>query len=288
MVARKRNITRRKAKTVRRPRVRASGMDVGALNYRKLLLDPCNANLVGPAYEGAHSGNYRRLRRIITIPSAEVEAVYQFQLGSNNLMRGGHSAGNSGQNITFTTEKLWTLESDQEIRCIAGCVKVRFIGAESARAGTVGLSTGQPMGDRAWSAATFLTLCPVINRVGEVNHEVRFVPYTPDQLFAATGAAFNAAQSTLNVCFTGLPAGTLQLEVTAVYEFDYLVGGVISSVPPASSNTLSQVLRSLGSVSQWAFGHVVVPTLKAAKHAAMQTLASSAAAAAEHMAVLAL
>lgn len=298
--------TIKRAATKKAARIRVSAgtdslLDRGALAHRQLLLDPCNAPLSGPCYGGAHSGIYRRMRRIVNIPATQVEGVYFFQLGSNTMIAGGHIAANAGTSITIASEVLFTetFNNLDNMRPIAGCVKVRYTGNESARQGVIGLATGSSFYSFNGSVGPVdgpLAFCPVNNRVGEVVHEVKFVPGEGDQQFShvsnnaggVTTIRNRDDKSEMAVVFRGIPAGSLQLEVTMVYEADYLAGGVWNSVPPASKTTLSQLLRSLGAVSSWAFSHVVAPTIRSAGYAAMNTLASGAMQAAERMSVLAL
>lgn len=280
-------------------RMANDGLDQAARNYRNLLLDPCNAPMCQPTYAGSSFGNYRRFRRIITT-TTEVNGVYVFQLGTNTWC----SAANASASVDLTLSAAKELFEDHygstdDIRCVAGCVKVRYTGAESSRAGVVGLITGSTFcgPGRATGNTAFLQgYAPVINRLGEVQHEAKFVPNTGDQ--ELTRATHNVAavvqpfwddsKSTIAIVYSGIPAGTLQIEITGILEAESFAYGVSSSIAPASRNTLNHVLSSLGSVSQWAFGHVVAPVLRATAGAAMNTISSSAAAYSSNMRLLTL
>lgn len=285
-----------------------AGIDEGARRFRQMLLDPCNSPMCAPTYTGGHSGNYRRIRRIFNIGATEVEGIYVFQLGTNMMLLGGHSAPNAGTNITLTNDALFYANgavgidsAGTEIRALAGCVKVRYTGAESARAGVIGMATGQVMGmpGAIVGADNYVSFSPVVGRVGESLHEAKFVPLAGDEEFAEPRVSGGSStwlknKSCIAVAFRGVPAGSIQFEITAVLELDSSntgsnsAGFVASSIAPSSSNTLSQVLRSLGPVSNWAFNHVVVPTIRGVASGVARTMANSAPFASAGMAMLTL
>lgn len=296
-VKRKAAASRPQART-RRPRaIRVAGMDAGARAHRSLLLDPCNAPLSAPVYAGLGSGQYRRSRRVIAAEGASVEGCYVFQLGTNTFWNASHVSGTAGTNYTFSGQKeiITGLSPNNNIRVIAGCVKVRYIGAESSRAGTIGLLACPgpyyaPFGTS--NAQDDITYCPVVNRTGEVQHEVKFVPNSADEQFAlptvsGTQIANTADHSSLMITYRATPATTIQLEVTVVYEVE-ASNNVINSCLPPSGMTLNQVLRSLGPVAQWAYGHVVAPTIRSMAGRASGTVFSTAAAASRAIAALAI
>nr|APG76455.1 hypothetical protein 2 [Hubei noda-like virus 20] len=265
------------------------GLDSGALAFRNLLLDPCNAPLVGPAYDGIHSGNYRRFRRLYTIPVAEVETVFIFQPGTNTIWQGGHSTASQGNNITFTSQPAFAgslvFDGDAEVRCLAACAKVRYTGSEMNRAGVVGLATGSFWSNTnaGVSASSAQTQCPIVARMGESMHEVKFCPLAGDQdktpashSSGATTINISSAKGCIMVTLRGVPAGTVQIELTAALEIDAPIGGgVTNAVEPSSATPLNTVLRSLGPVTNWAFHHIAVPALKSVTSGVTRTLANS-------------
>lgn len=279
-------------------------LDVGALQYRRLLTDPCNAPMVGPAYGGVHTGIYRRCRRIYTIPASEVETIFVWQPGTNCIWQGGHSSANAGSSITLNAQAAFGgswFTSLTEARALAACIKVRYTGAESTRSGVVGLTTGgyyYDVGSTTGTAIEAQTQCPVNARLGETLHEVKFVPGAGDEMFSAQTVANGGAVVTARdkacilVSLKGVPAGSVQLELTAVLEFD--AGGdtgsygALTTIAPASGNTLSQVLRTLGPVSSWAFSNVIVPTIRSAATGVTRTIANTANFASTGMRMLAL
>lgn len=259
-----------------------SSLDAAGLAHARMLADPCNALMAPPCYSGMGTGEYRRFRRIINVPLA-VEGSYSFVPGGNFFLAATHIAGNAGTDYTFNGYELFPstqLDAKTESRCIAACVKIRYTGAESERKGVIGLRTSPfcyNYGAEVSKNDTQLTGCPLLNRVGEVQHEVKFVPGTGDELFTGN---FGGPIGPLNThgsfgfTFSDVPTLTLQIEVTAIIEIEARESMVVNSVAPTSRNTVNNVLSALGPPARWAYGHVVAPTIRAAAGAAMQTIAS--------------
>lgn len=287
----------------RRPgQLRVAGMDAGAALHRNLLLDPCNATLGPPVYAGLGTGQYRRYRTYIVAEGSSVEGCYVFQLGTNSFWKASHVSGTAGSAYTFNAgDALFTsnVSATLQLRCIAGCVKVRYVGAESSRAGVIGLlaAPSQMMGpSQTSSAGADLTRCPVVHRVGEVQHEVKFVPNCSDELFVTPSIqgvqlGITNGNSSLMVVYRGTPAQTIQFEVTAVYEMEEAGSSgntVITSVMPSSSVTLNQLLRGLGPVANWAYSNMVAPTIRSLAGKANSTFISNVAAVSRAVAAIAI
>lgn len=255
--------------------VPSMGLDAAALAWRRLLIDPCGATMVPPCYSGSGTGNYLRLRHFGQIGGSDTQGIVVYQPSRNVTYAWGSA---SGSNVTFSSvfpifQNPSVTGTTTQIRCLSACMKVRYLGPESARAGTIhlltgpqyqgpGIVTGQPL-------STFLHSFPVANRLGEVVHEVKFVPLPGDEQFQSfPGTSANGDCGCLAFAYSGIPAGTIQVEVTAVYEYEFTGStndGVISStIPPASGNTLNQVLRTLGPATNWAYSHVAAPVIRAA------------------------
>lgn len=245
-------------------------LDQAALAHRRLLLDPCNADLTIPVYPGLGTGQYRRYRTLLASEGASVEGCYIFQLGTNTTWRGSHIAATAGADYIFNAAgNIFAATSlsgsGVETRCLAGCVKVRYVGAESARQGTIGMAvlsapTVGPFGTSR--AITDTQRCPFVTRFGEVMHEVKFVPTQADEEFKQVGT-FTSSNSVIVIAYRGIPASSLQFEITGCYEINSAEVDVgSSSIVPKSTNTLNHVLQSLGPISQWAYSHVVAPTIR--------------------------
>lgn len=258
-----------------------SMLDAAALAHARMLADPCNATMGPPCYSGMGTGEYRRFRRILNIPAA-VEGTYSFIPGANSFVAGTHTINNAGQAYAFQSFALFPTDqlAGVESRCIAACIKVRYTGTESERKGVVGLKSNpfvSSLDGQLVTAADELTTCPLINRVGEVQHEVKFVPGTGDELFTGNFGGFVASYNTLGsvgFTFADVQTLTLQVEITAIIELEPKTSMVVNSVPTPSRNTLNNVLSALGPPTRWAYGHVVAPTIRAVAGAAMQTISS--------------
>lgn len=260
----------------------ASGLDSGAAAYARMLLDPCNAPMLPPTFSGMGTGQYRRFRTVFTIPTS-VEGTFQFSPGINIKTVATHVLANQGTNYTFNNSALFSnaeLDGTVESRCLAACVKVRYIGPESARAGVIGMRTSPFAyleGAQVSSNAVQMSECAVLNRIGEVLHEVKFVPGVGDEVFTNNqGGIINLPRAIGSFGFTyqGVPDSSLQVEVTAIIELETRSSNVPNVVPPSSRNTTNQVLGALGPPIRWAFSHVVAPTIRAAAGVAMNTSTS--------------
>lgn len=259
-----------------------SSLDAAGLAHARMLADPCNALMSPPCYSGMGTGDYRRFRRILNVPLA-VEGTYSFVPGANAFFVGTHISANAGTPYTMNGYQLFETELlaiGVESRCIAACVKVRYTGTESERKGVVGLRTNpfnSVTNAQVTSNDSQLTACPLLNRVGEVQHEVKFVPGTADELFTGNWGAPISVLNTMGsfgFTFSDVPTLTMQIEVTAIIELEPRENMVINSVAPTSRNTTNNVLAALGPPAKWAYGHIVAPTIRAVAGAAMQTVSS--------------
>lgn len=275
----KRNGKKKKQQPQRRRRARrgvGTMLDLAAARWLQLLRDPCNAPLVAPCYAGFGTGNYARLKNTYNLGS--VDGAWWFQPGTNYYWTGTTTTP-GGSLLIAPAQPIWPagtiLDNVRQVRCIAACVKVRYVGPEADRKGVVSLSVGPPLfspGDTTL-AAQAQNGCPMVARLGEVSHEVKWVPSAADEEFhPAAGAAVQPRSSCMNVVYAGVPASSLQLEITACYELEGNASGgapVTATMPP-SSNTTNQVLQTLGDVASWAFTDVAAPVLKAAVHGGVQ------------------
>lgn len=271
-----------------------SRLDAGALAYRQLLVDPCNARFVSPAFSGLGSGNFVRRRVIIAAEGSSVEGTYVFQLGTGTYLKGSHVSGTAGTPYTLNGVQMWASGSNNS-RCVAGCVKVRYTGPESSRSGLISSLAAPSLLYNAGFQTTAVdaaALCPFTHRTGEVAHEVKFVPNDADEEFSLPGTT-TPEKSSIAFTYRGVPAQTIIFEVTAVLEIEAQVsleGGasVINSVVPSTGNTLNQVLRSLGPITNWAYSNMVVPTIRATASRIAATALNTTAAASYGMAALTL
>jgi len=107
-----------------------------------------------------------------------------------------------------------------------------------------------------------------------VLHEVKFVPGAGDELFTPNAGTSIPTQRTLGsfgVSYSTVQPGSLQFEITAILEIETGASTLSGVVAPASKNTVNHVLQALGAPINWAYNHLVAPTIKSVASAAMQT-----------------
>lgn len=259
-----------------------AALDAHATAWTRLLKDPCGAPLVPSCYTGIGTGLYLRCRRSFSIGSTDTAGVFCAQLGTNTVYSFGTSTGAvitmSGGIQCFIDTGNPALTDRSEFRCIGGCMRVRYIGAESSRAGTIGLLTGPPvlfpLEAAGINVPTFNSNLPVVMRTGEVMHEVLFSPLARDEQFqSAPGsgpATFSQDKCTFTMSYLGVPGGSLTIEVTGIYEYEggISTGLLKNAVPAPSVNTMNRVLLLLGPTLDWAYGMNSTPVIKAVAGAA--------------------
>lgn len=259
-----------------------NGLDVGGIKHARMLLDPCNAEMTMSTYAGMGTGQFRRVRKILEIAPTVTEGTYSFTPGTNVFRYWATATpGAAGALIPVSLFSVAELTTQTDTRCIAACVKVRYIGPESNRSGVVALRTAPfsyHVDGETVLASEEISKCQVSNRTGEVLHEVRFVPGIGDETFTPhTSTNFlTRTCGTFGLAFVNVPPGSLQFEVTAILEVEPTSGYVMGIVPPPSRNTTNHVLSALGAPISWAFNHLVVPTIKSVLTPAMQTGISGA------------
>lgn len=274
----------RKSKGANKVQRISNGLDAGAAAYARMLVDPCNAPMLPSTYSGMGTGQYRRFRSVFTVP-ASVEGTYMFTPSANMQTVATHVAANAGTNYTFNNALLFAsgdLDATVELRCLAACVKVRYIGPEQDRAGIIATRTSPfayVQGSQVTLNSIMVSESAVINRLGEVQHEVKFVPGLGDEQFNPGFGGASASDlrrlGAFGFSYQGIPNASLQVEVTAIMEIETRNSMVPNVIPPSSRNTTNQVLAALGPPAKWAFGHIVAPTIRATAGLAMNSLTSS-------------
>jgi hypothetical protein len=210
-------------RVVRRTRRRGpvySSLDLKAQQYRALLLDPCNGNLVPPTAIGPSSGLLFRQRKLINLTDAtwsvnatgscakNFAVVYRPSVGEVRVMVGHNEASASpgtGGIYSVSLED-GVLDSARAYRAVAGCVKFIPTGPIGSRAGTVSMAyvpdSLQMPGTGATTAtnvinyvSSYLQLCQhtVSNASGPELPEVRWIPSDPADLeFRDKSVTYNA------------------------------------------------------------------------------------------------
>jgi hypothetical protein len=125
----------RVAKRQARPRRRFRGGQMGmgdAAGYRRLLVDPCNAELVKSPYYGSMGGVVQRAVGLAQNAALYTAYAYHPAYGYFTL-----SAPDSVTPASFTYVASTGPQGGFVCRGIAGCVEAAFIAAESTRQGSV-------------------------------------------------------------------------------------------------------------------------------------------------------
>jgi len=128
---------------------------------------------------------------------------------------------------------------------------------------------------------------PTVYRLGDVPHEVRWLPAESDTLWMDNNSSYIAMQgvapegNSVSYAYYGVPKGTVYLELTSVWEVvpGDLAGSSQVQVmrAPPSKNKLNDVLQAIGNITEWATSP---PTLSRIGRAArnMYSVAASVAA----------
>lgn len=297
--------TNKKSQPARRRRVRPRSFPVGLSSvldskgqkYRSLLLDPCGADLT-PAVGGlgATFVSRQRIFTTLTVPGYSSQPAaytskghFQFFLqpaAGRILFAGSNSASTS---VTFSQfgldTGLLTTATASGYRIIAACAKFISTSNGMTRAGAV--HTGY-IPELRENGASFLDRKSLATRSainGSEEHEVSWVPASPHELdmreiqdTTTEGSASFILLDDVDVSVGAVStSGTVNgyIETTYVFEWTPIAASQMPSTPsPASSNSLSQVLSTMGDK----IGHLLVDpqARKRALQAAMgmgQTLA---------------
>lgn len=115
---------------------------------------------------------------------------------------------------------------------------------------------------------------PTLHRVGEVEHEVRWLPSEADMLFGnitnttndGSGGVAVDGGTNISMAFFGVPPGSCYWEVTAVWEVipaevlsTNVKGAMVQTMRVAPSrNKLNDVLQAIGDLTAWATSPKVV------------------------------
>lgn len=237
-------------------------MDEGARKHIRLLLDPCNAPLVRPAYEASAGGLLVRYRRVINVGTEVGKTAFAVGfLPHENVYHIISEASDTTINTWSNAEVFTGLDqvaggSTLSFRCVAACIKGLVLASELNRAGVV--CAGSVESDtviptnsaQTTSVATIQGILPFSTRAPEKSIEVLWTPSENSAFYRASDVTPSLFAGTHdNACVltaSGLPAATgMRLEFTAVYELRPANSSNVVAVvePPPSSNTWNQILR---------------------------------------------
>lgn len=259
-------------------------LDDASRKHVAMLLDPCNATLAVPAYEGPGGGYLVRLRRTVVVGNSpnETAGVLAFYPGVNMHFANGAVAPTTGFNPTENQTFAFlngssTTNTNPSFRCVAGCITFRVNASELNRAGivTAGLIPSQYYADAlgglgSINTADVMSGVQNVMRAPEGNVEVKWLPTQIDQEFqvVVNGTVLDSLGRARNGCivaFTGFPGGSgITAELTAIYEVvPYAAQGfVATNTGPASRTPFVQTLRAAWDAMR--HNPVVVQGLRAA------------------------
>lgn len=249
----------------------ASRVNKAIIDYRRLLDDPCGAPMVNGPYTGIGSGYLARTKQMI-FPSGSTGAVdFVVTIAPNTGTAGvatwGYSTtpgGNLGTASSNLAPDFLRSNTVGYYRCIASCAKIMYSGSEMNRAGFIGtnLATGQifTTGELiTGSAESFMARCARRVRLGDEAHEVRWLPSVGDDTFVShaepmTGTSITT-DSVMTVVGTSVPAGSVSIELTCVWEWIpnmSLSGGMVADTKTPAPFTLNTVLSTIADAARWA------------------------------------
>lgn len=236
-----------------------------AMDYRSLVLDPCNGPLIGPVGAGVGTGLFARYKKIIT-PTIDAdtntfEAVAQID-PLNHVIKVGVAATPSA---TFTVTDYSTDVGilapavAQGYRIIASCIKWVPTGSLLYRKGIVrSIASPEGVGVASGNMDNISTLASHSAFNGSEDHEVVYFPSEHDLPFlnpadvinTQSGTTIAVAVSGIDCTYAGLPSGTTAasgyFEVTWVAEWMPARGTNMSTAPlPPTSVTLAQLYDTI-------------------------------------------
>lgn len=279
-IEKKRNTAKKKAggsrsapvRPVAPPRSSAPPLDAHAKAWVRLLADPCNAPMVSPCYNSTGSGYFVRIRNILDIPSTAVDYVLDICPGNGAYQLGAWSwadsaGGSLGNASGIGMGSFFNSGFVGRARCVAGCVKVLYTGTELNRAGTAGFALQQGptliAGEAvSGNSSSWLATVPHTERIGQREMEYRWVPGPGDDNFRVAHAGSEEKPtnesngSSIQLVLAGMTPGTVRVTWVSVWEWqpeqEVNTGIVSINKPPASNNSLNQVLKAIGDIGKFA------------------------------------
>nr|WPR18308.1 MAG: hypothetical protein [Chemarfal virus 166] len=212
-------------------------LDQKAIDYARLLSDPCNSALVNPVYPGGDAGFLFRAESFIGIGggAGETSGVLHWTPGYVNfsgteLIGFGAANGSTASTVSVQTGvpgKSFLQSQSRAARCIGACMKITYAGAESARSGRIHYGhTSSGMLDAGTTNAVDSIAQTLMHygRTPAETVELIWYPGIGDFEFndpgEPAGTLLRDRKSALTVAFAGLPAGVgVTVHLTAIYEW---------------------------------------------------------------------
>jgi hypothetical protein len=249
-------------------------LDFAALEYARLLSDPCNAKLVNGIAMGSNGTLVVRLEADqILFSDTSTCGSYFWPCSFNTAFTFSTATDGTGavfaENSVTAPGQSFIAANASSARCIAACAQVMFPGTELNRSGVVGLGVvpasavtnalPAARGGQGSSTTTQFTrqLCQMTERMPDTMSEIIWRPGQSDgdliDYVALNQAAGETAQefsghNGILISIAGIPPLTgVRIRTVGIFEYTPKLGiGNIATVETSSSsNTLNDVLRFL-------------------------------------------
>lgn len=266
---------------LRLPQQIVARLDKQAIDYARLLADPCNAPLSHPVYVGSEGGYLLRSSTYLTLGmNAGTTTAGGFFWIPGKLDCDGtvNKSMCYMETVNSATGGTWTASPQAQtpaaaflatnaasVRIVAACISFTWAGTELNRQGLVGygiVSGASILPAVVSSADSTLPLMQVSTRVPSEMVEFNFRPGNADQDFSSTNYISDPSNNDLSrsqafqIAYKNLPAnyGGIHLKLTAVYE--YIPAAAFGVSNPAmsrntSNNTFDQVVNYLDNTGAW-------------------------------------
>lgn len=261
------------------PNVRMSNsgsLDADAKKHANLLLNPCNAPLCHPIYDGADGGILFRSETdfIYANGATDTCGVLFWAPGGTGVLAGNatnlYGFTNTLGNLTATPAALndqfcpggvYLAANAAASTCVAACMQIYWPGTENNRQGyiaygnvparTINVTTPT-------SADQFSQVLMHAERTPNTKIEIRWRPGAGDQVTtdpaAATPDSEYAKRNGIGFSVRGLPTATgLRIRLVAVYQYEPKAGlGIVNSNARAmSNNSFDHVINFLDRMGDW-------------------------------------
>lgn len=277
---------------------RRVGLDGPALQYARLLQDPCSAPLTHPIYGGGESGILTRFESdfIMLVGATDTAGLLAWTPGGigttgalpSHLFFAGATSTSAAATVAATTSNVFApglvflAANSNAARCVSACMQIYWPGSEANRQGIV--ATGVTSGNAIQLGASVTVdgvsnMLTVFERMPTDYAEIKWKPADGDQITIPPGtntaAAELARKNSLVMCIKGIPVSTgVRVRLVAVYEWQPILSdGITNPVTndSPSSNSLEQVLAYLSSVNpNWLYKSAGVAMRMAGAIAAVQ------------------
>lgn len=263
---------------------RGVALDAAAIQWAKLLVDPCNSNLVHGCYPTGVGGTIlMRVEndQIIANGATEVATFGGWVPGyglacMNSTPQTSDTLGSLvTPTILLGPADAYLKTNANSVRCVAACMQISYPGSELNRAGVVAIGVGpaDQVSTQLPTAAggnnlngspqLYRTISQHVQRMPQDIVECRWFPGEADQtpydpqyptLYAQNFAGRNA----ILFSASGFPVSTgIRVRMVAVYEISLVgaTGSVQAVAAPVSNNLPNQVLKFLADKDpQWYLG----------------------------------